>query len=152
MSSMTLQYDSTAINIGKMEEIQIENTSASEAEASCCARVNQIFQNLHRYCYAHTPRVGRNIFRVVLAGGLSFAGGATGGDPRIVAAIGVLWAIYLGAILSGLGNALSTYLFLETDMEDRVPLLEKQVGAMGIEIQDLKTRFYQMDPKLFNKV
>ncbi len=79
--------------------------------------------------YAITGRLERNIMRITLTGGLSFAGTVIAGHPSAIAVMGV-GAIFFGGALSGIANALSTGLSLETSLDNRLAELENEVVSL----------------------
>lgn len=85
--------------------------------------------------YAYTSRTARNFIRISLAGCLSLLGAGISSDPRLQAVFGgVIAAVWIGGIISGLGNGASTYLAWETDTEDRIAALENKVRDLEAQL------------------
>ena len=93
-------------------------------------------------CYRRTiPRPCRNVINLSCAGFLAFAGAEVSADLCVRACLHIRnanEAARIGATISAVGNVWSTYADCESDADDRIVALERQINAQENRIQILE--------------
>lgn len=114
-----------------------QNSQPVVSESSLNHRIAEIFQKAKQYVCKKTTRTQRNLFYVLLTGSLSATGGFLAGEQRVAAAMGI-GSLILGACLGGVANGLSTGISLETDIGERLSILEEKFDKLHKQVTQMK--------------
>jgi hypothetical protein len=91
-----------------------------------------------------SSRLACNLWRVTFAGALSTIGGIVAGEKHAVASMG-FGAVLLGSVIGGVGNGVSTWLMWETNLEDRVAIVERRLGLTETPNQEQRTAYLKAE-------